>query len=571
MSSKGRDDNDRKRAGNFDPMADTVPYVPQPGSSGTGQPPSDDWPEPAPFTDGPPAVPTLEPAMLPESFRPWLSDIAERMQCPLEFPSIPALVALSSVVGRKLTIRPKQRDDWAKVPNLWGAIVGPPGILKSPAAQEALKPLLRLQKEADDRHRAQQAAVPFDELVAKARWKDIESQIAGAVKKGGNVDLLRDELAKLQQQSPPARRYVVNDPTVERLAQLLEDNPSGLLMWRDELMGWLRTMERDGHESDRPFYLQAWDGNGSFTVDRVSRARVTIHGMCVAVFGGIQPGPLAKYVEAAATHGSGDDGLIQRFQLLAYPDISPEFRIIDRYPNTAAIERAHTLYRSVDMFDPASVGAEPGNDCHLPFLRFADDARELYYDFWTKLERRIRPPNSLHPALAAMLAKYRGLLPSLALLFHLVDCLGRGQGGPVSYSAAERALAWCGFLEAHARRIYYPAIDPQNTAARELAQHIKHGDLHDKFTAREVYRRGWPGLKDAAAVADGARLLIRLGWLRSTAVETGGRPSMDYEINPRLERNTATSTRQNRQKPQPRPDQSPAPTQGEPETGSSGD
>jgi len=88
--------------------------------------PVEAWPVAHPLPDALPPVPKLDAAMLPESLRPWISDVAERMQCPLEYPAIGALVALSSIVGRQIGIRPRRRDDWTVVPNLWGAIVGRP-------------------------------------------------------------------------------------------------------------------------------------------------------------------------------------------------------------------------------------------------------------------------------------------------------------------------------------------------------------------------------------------------------------------------------------------------------------
>jgi len=41
---------------------------------------------------------------------------------------------------------------------------------------------------------------------------------------------------------------------VEKLAELLNHHPNGLLLFRDELSGWLHTMDRPGHENDRAFY-----------------------------------------------------------------------------------------------------------------------------------------------------------------------------------------------------------------------------------------------------------------------------------------------------------------------------
>ena len=65
---------------------------------------------------------------------------------------------------------------------------------------------------------------------------------------------------------PTCRRYIVNDTTVEKLGELLRDNPWGLLEFRDELTGWLRCLDKPGHEGDRAFYLESWNGvGGSFT------------------------------------------------------------------------------------------------------------------------------------------------------------------------------------------------------------------------------------------------------------------------------------------------------------------
>ena len=95
-----------------------------------------------------------------------------------------------------------------------------------------------------------------------------------------------------------------------------------MLIFRDELTGFLRQMDRDGHEQDRAFYLEAWNGNGRFTYDRIGRGTIDIEACCVSVLGGIQPGPLTAYLEAMAHGGAADDGLIQRLQMMVWPDVA---------------------------------------------------------------------------------------------------------------------------------------------------------------------------------------------------------------------------------------------------------
>lgn len=78
----------------------------------------DIWPEPQPLPGGLLPVQAFDTAMLPAPFRPWIEDIAERMQTPAEFIAVPAMIAAGAVIGRKVAMRPMQHDDWQEVPNL---------------------------------------------------------------------------------------------------------------------------------------------------------------------------------------------------------------------------------------------------------------------------------------------------------------------------------------------------------------------------------------------------------------------------------------------------------------------
>jgi hypothetical protein len=119
------------------------------------------------------------------------------------------------------------------------------------------------------------------------------------------------------------------------------------------------------------------------------------------------------------------------------------------------------------------------------------------------------------------------------LLIHLTD---RGSGH-VTLSALEKALLWASYLEQHARRIYSAVLRPDTAAARELAKHLQRGELAERFTLREVYRRGWAGLgakEDAEAATE---ILADAGWIRlvEDSRPTSGRPSSPtFEINPKI-------------------------------------
>jgi hypothetical protein len=120
---------------------------------------------------------------------------------------------------------------------------------------------------------------------------------------------------------PIARRYIVNDATVEKLGELLQQNPWGTLSYRDELYGLLTSLDKQGQEGSRAFYLTSYDGNQGYTFDRIGRGTVPIPRVCLAMIGGIQPGRIQEYVRGAVAGGSADDGLLQRFGLTVWPDV----------------------------------------------------------------------------------------------------------------------------------------------------------------------------------------------------------------------------------------------------------
>ena len=67
-------------------------------------------------------------------------DVCERMQCPPDYVAVSVMAALGSIIGRKVMVRPQRADDWSVVANQWALAIGRPGVMKSPAMEEALRP-----------------------------------------------------------------------------------------------------------------------------------------------------------------------------------------------------------------------------------------------------------------------------------------------------------------------------------------------------------------------------------------------------------------------------------------------
>jgi putative DNA primase/helicase len=510
------------------------------GQAGASTPPTD-WPaEPRPIRHELPPVPSLEPGMVPAPLRPWLADIAERVGCALEFVVVCAMVALGIVIGRKVAIKPRRRDDWTVVPNLWGAIVGDPGVLKTPALAQAIRPLRRLEAEARKAHALALEQFKIDRNIAQAQSEAAKAALKSAAKDNkpaAVLETLARNAASVETPDEPApRRYSTSDATVEKLGELLAANPNiGIV--RDELTGWLRTLEKPEQGSARSFYLEAYEGlSDNFQYDRIGRGHILIPHVTVSVLGGIQPGPMRAFLRLVAEHGKADDGLISRFSLAVWPD-KTKWRNIDRWPETTAKNRAFEVFKRLDSLDPVKAGAMPEPEGGPPSFRFLSPAQDVCDTWREALENeKLRSPDE-SPLIESHLAKYRKLMPALALLFHLAEIVDGQASGLVSLASAELAVKWCDFLEAHARRIYSCVMDADTEPARALSERIKAGALPSPFQTRDIYRRGWSGLDDPHAARRAVGILQDLGWLRIVDIpQTGGAPREDIHIHPKLPR-----------------------------------
>ena len=532
--NKPTDFNDLHKQAGLDAVRLQVEAAaPATGTRPPTETPGEQWPEPSPLPEGLPPVKPLEPAMIPAPLRGWLMDIADRMQIPPDFSTAAAVVALGIIIGRGCGIHPKKHDDWLVIPNLWGAVIGRPSLMKTPAITEAQRHLVRMEAEAREAHQEQSQGYEIEQEISKITQAAICESIKKAVKTGDNdaIEQAKIKLADLNREAPATRRrYQTQDGTTEKIGELLNQNPRGMLINRDELIGWFHSLDKGGREGDRAFYLEAWNGTRGYTYDRIGRGTLDIAALCTSVFGAITPGPLSGYVYQASRGGNGDDGLLQRFQVMVWPDVPQEWRNVDRFPDTAEKNRAWEIFRALSGDIPGAV-MKDGAD--IPALRFSPSGQEIFNTWRNELETRLRSDHGLPPAMESHLAKYRSLMPSLALIFHLVEAADNGtESGPVSERAAIMAAAWCEYLESHAGRVYGGAIMPGMESAREIVKHIKRGAVQDGHRPKDIYRNHWSKLATPEEVKAGLDVLIEYDWLTVNKKDTGGKPSEIIRLNP---------------------------------------
>jgi hypothetical protein len=460
-----------------------------------------------------PRVKSFAVGLMPNGLGDWVKDVAHRIQCPLDYVAIPTMISVGSLLQGKVSIHPKAKDDWKMIPNLWGGVVGRPSTMKSPAVETSLQFFYDLQKSED--RKFQVASEVYGR--SYGRWerkrRHLEKKLDQA-EQGGDpakiqaAETTLDQWDARQPTKPKAKRLLVNDTTVEKIGELLADNPQGLLLYRDELSGWLNSLEDESRAEGRKFYLSSFNGGQPYSYDRISRGTVRIPSNTLSIMGGIQPDALQAFMLRNSS-GQKNDGLIQRLQLTVWPD-EVGFNFVDQEPDANAEHKAKAIYEQIYAFD---VAEEP--------LRFTPDAQQLWDEFYVNLQHEIQAPD-LHPAVAAHLGKFGGLCASLALIIGVIE------DGlvPVGKGAVDRALGWIAYLRSHMEKVYAPVLKPAEYVGRRIL--AKKYKLPSGFTEYELGRKQWSGITDPGVIAEALEDLIVRGYLRPKQKTGVGRRTTEY-------------------------------------------
>lgn len=487
-------------------------------------------------------VASFDARLLPPSVRDHVMDYAARMDnASPDYAAISVMIAAGAVIGGTAQIQPKRKDTgWRLVPNLWGSAIGYPSAMKTPSLKCGLDLLAHSQKVLDREFAQRHSRYEAERAINNVRRADIEARIEAATEAAASAgegeayetalsEVMRlQERLKAEQDEPKSRELMVNDATVESLAIMASKNPQGIMVFRDELSGWLASLDSPQRPNDRAFYLEGFSCR-PYKQTRVSRAPINIDRLIVSLLGGIQPGKLAPVLAARAA-GGGDDGLLERLiQMSVFPDLKGEYR--DAAPDYPAESRAKAVFEVL-----TDTGCDEGQ---TPVYTFSEDAQEMWDEWATALKKR---EQSACADWQGILGKYPALCAKIALVYHLLDAADGVDHEREAFSPSRRvtvrtlrcALRWMEYLESHATRItsYFraeKAMTPAITLRDRLPQ------LSPSFTRNSLGQKDWRHLTTKEERESAIEQLIKTGHIRevTTPPKNGtGRPSVSFLVNP---------------------------------------
>ena len=213
---------------------------------------------------------------LPPHLQAYINHVTDVYQCPREFPTVALFSAISTAVGKKISIRGKYDNSLC----LWFVDVGPTGSSKSQPTKEVLRPIYKINT-------------------------DLKKAYSDALKVTGKDD-----------EPPRLERIVFKDATREARAIRMRDFPHGALLHRDEFSGLFKDFARySANSGEREELLTIFDNNDPIQVDRKGSEPVDVERPFMNILGGIQPDILTESFASADVAS----GLFGRF-LFAWPD-----------------------------------------------------------------------------------------------------------------------------------------------------------------------------------------------------------------------------------------------------------
>lgn len=313
-----------------------------------------------------------------------------------EFYACSVLSACATAIGNSYAINVK--DSWIEKASLFICIIGLTGINKSGPPPYALKPIQK-------------------------REKEIYRQYKEYVKEWEKDP---NEKKKL----PILTKTILQDATQESVVMQLQNNPRGILIFYDELSGFLKAFNRYNNGNEEQFYLSVWSGK-EVVVDRKTQISIRIDEPLVNILGTIQPEVFDQRFKGKEESGFTDRWLIcypNRAKKEAWNNDTVPQHMIDYY--FALFDRMHRLNMRYDDF-----GEQTSN-----ILKYSKDAFE-FLSSWQRMNTD-EINNTTSNTIRGIRSKMETYINRFALIIHLIDHCDRDEITPpleISYESVKKA------------------------------------------------------------------------------------------------------------------------------------
>lgn len=326
--------------------------------------------------------------IFPKDIQEYILECNSKLDSSIEYMGCSLLWLISVCIGNSVNVEVKK--GWVENLTVWISIVGKAGLGKTPSISNIVFPL------------------------TKINAKEIKKYIKESEKYDYYINLPKKEKDEHSEVSKPIKtQFIANDITLEALVDLHQESDNAVGVFKDELAGWLKDMNKYREGSDLEFWLSTWSGK-SVNLNRLTRKGSFVEKPFIPVLGGIQPSIFNTFY----TDENKDNGFMDRM-LLCYPDLK-----IDKYNDNEISDEILTWYKEtvISFYDTIKGIIKRDDEMEIIPLtaKFSEDAKIEWKRMFNEMTD-IQNDEEENEYLKSMFPKQKSYIPRFACLIHVFD------------------------------------------------------------------------------------------------------------------------------------------------------
>lgn len=328
--------------------------------------------------------------IFPKEIQTYIVECHNKLNSSVDFMGVAFLWLLSVLIGN--TLKVKVKNGWIDSPILWISVIGEAGVGKTPDLKMILKPLLDLNA---------------------AEIKKFNKRM----KEFNNYEKLSKEDKEVNEtiEQPIKEQLIVDDITIESLVDVHSYNQKSIGVFKDELAGWFKDMNKYRDGSDKERYLSAWSGD-SIALNRKTSDDAFVEHPFIPILGGIQPNIFREF----QTSENHSNGFMDRM-LFCDPKKIAQYPTDEELSENLINQYREVVFKIRELVDNELTIYEDGT-IQPKILPFNEKAKKEYKKSHKKLIDLMNSEEELS-RFKGMFAKQITYIPRFALLLEFINCL----------------------------------------------------------------------------------------------------------------------------------------------------
>lgn len=380
--------------------------------------------------------------IFPTEIQMLVEKAEETLNFPIEYLGASILSASSVAIGS--TYQLKLKEGFVSKVNLYLALVGNAGDVKSHPLSFAYAPIEKREKESYNKYK-----VAIDEY---KKLNDDE-------KKGT--------------QKPIYIKQILKDFTPESLLKIHSNNIRGVAILSDELFGWIKNFGRYSSSGEQEAYLSFWNG-ASVSVDRKNDDPIRIDETFVNIVGTIQ----TKILAELSKENRGNNGFIERMLFALNENPKPVLWNIYEFNKDLIHEYEKLIHRLYSLNT---------NDLHPNIIDFEPDALNLLIE-WQNAKRKQYLNDEISTSIQA---KYEVYTIRFSLIIQLMHwALNNKTNQEVELFAVESAIKLSEYFFKNAIKVHHKINNTNPFDKLTSVDKQLYNNLETSFTTKQILEQG---------------------------------------------------------------------------------